>query len=89
MCLLQLHLILTRIKAKLAELQDFVESQVTYAASKQKSTYDQHSTSRSFGVGDPVWLSIPTAGKLDPRWEGGWTVKSIKSPLNLMAPGPE
>ena len=23
---------------------------------------------------------IPTAGKLDPRWEGGWTIKSVLSP---------
>jgi len=59
-----------QLQAKLAELRDFVESQATQAASKQKCTYDQHSTSRSFRAGDPVWLSIPTAGKLDPRWEG-------------------
>jgi len=72
-----------QLQAKLAELQDFVESQATQAASKQKCTYDQHSTSRSFRAGDPVWLSIPTAGKLDPRWEGRWVVKSVKSPLTM------
>jgi len=53
-----------QLQAKLAELQDFVESQATQAASKQKCTYDQYSTSCSFCAGDPVWL--PTAGKLDP-----------------------
>ena len=37
----------------------------------------------SFTTGDPVWLSIPTAGKLEPRWEGGWVVKSVKSPVNV------
>ena len=72
-----------QLQAKLAELQDFVESQTTQTANRQKSTYDKHSTCRSFGVGDPVWLSIPTAGKLEPRWEGGWVVKSVKSPLNI------
>ena len=30
-----------------------------------------------------MWLSIPTAGKLDPRWEGRWVVKAIKSPENI------
>ena len=27
-----------------------------------------------------IWLSIPTAGKLDPRWEGEWIIQSIVSP---------
>ena len=30
-----------------------------------------------------VWLSIPTAGKLDPHWDGKWSVKSVKTPLTL------
>lgn len=29
-------------------------------------------------VGDLVWLPIPTAGKLNTRWEGGWTVESVQ-----------
>ena len=28
--------------------------------------------SRTFMVGDLDRLTIPTAGKLDPKWEGGW-----------------
>ena len=28
-------------------------------------------------------LAVPTAGKLDPRWEGEWVVKTIKSPVNV------
>ena len=32
---------------------------------------------RPFQVGDSVWLSISTAGKWDPRWEGKWVVHSI------------
>ena len=71
------------LQAKLAELHDWVESNLAAVAHKQKSTYDRHSTLPKFSVGDTVWLSIPTAGKLDSRWEGGWTVKSIKSPVNL------
>ena len=39
--------------------------------------------SRPFHVGDPIWLSILTARKLDPRWEGEWTVHAVKSPVNL------
>ena len=71
------------LQAKLAELRDFVESNLAAAAQGQKSAYDRHSTSPRFAIGDTVWLSIPTAGKLDPRWEGGWIVQSIKSPVNV------
>ena len=56
--------------AKLAELKDFVDSNLATAAAQQKSSYDQHTFSRSFQVGDQVWLSVMRAGKLDPRWEG-------------------
>ena len=34
-------------------------------------------------VGDPMWLSVPTAGKLSPRWEGKWTVKTVLSQINM------
>ena len=34
-------------------------------------------------VGDPVWLSIPTAGKLSLRCEGKWTVKTVLSQINI------
>ena len=71
------------LQAKLSEFRDLVESNMTQAANRQKVTYDHHSTSRTFKEGDTVWLSIPTAGKLDPRWEGRWIIKSIKSPINF------
>ena len=32
---------------------------------------------------DTVWLSIPTAGKLDPKWEGGWSIEAVKSPVTM------
>ena len=68
------------LQAKLAEIRDFVETNLVEAAQRQKAQFDKHSKKRSFGVGDPVWVSIPTAGKFDPRWEGNWTIKAIKSP---------
>ena len=62
----------------LAGLQDIVEMYITKAAHHQKTQYDHHVHERSFKVGDSVWLSIPTAGKLEPRWQGGWEIKSIR-----------
>ena len=69
---------------KMAELKNFVESNQTTAAAKQKRAYDKSSTQRSFKINDPVWLSIPTAGKLDPKWEGDWKVVPNKVPVNVM-----
>ena len=40
-------------------------------------------TEDSFQVGDDVWLSLPRAGKLDPKWEGNWKVVSVKNPVNV------
>ena len=28
-----------------------------------------------------LWLSIPTAGKLDHKWEGNWVIQSVQSPV--------
>ena len=71
------------LQAKLAELRDFVEANLTEAAHHQKCAYDQHTSVRSFSAGEHVWLSAPTAGKLEPRWEGGWVIKSVKGPTNM------
>ena len=65
------------------KLQDFVETHLVQSATKQQIVYDKHSTHRQFKVGDHVWLSIPTAGKLDPKWEGGWKVVKVASPINM------
>ena len=67
----------------LAELQDLVESNLVHAAEHQKTNYDQQSCCRTFRTGDLVWLSWLTAGKLDPPWEGNWSVKAVKSPCNV------
>ena len=73
----------TFLRAKLAELRDFVDTNLAAAAHKQKEQYDRQTRTRSFRIGDAVWLSVPTAGKLDPRWEGEWIVDSIKSPITV------
>ena len=33
---------------------------------------------RKFNVGDSVWLSLPTASKLQPKWTGDWIVSNVK-----------
>ena len=71
------------LQARLAELQDFVHANITQAAASQKSSYDQHTRLPFFKQGQSVWLSVPTAGKLDPKWEGEWAVKSVKSPVSI------
>ena len=71
------------MQEKLAELQDLVETNLAEAAAHQKMIHDEHSTHRYFDVGDMVWLSVPTAGKLDPRWEGNWKISAVKSPVTM------
>ena len=34
-------------------------------------------------MGDHVWLSIPTAKKLDPKWDSRFTITAVKGPLNM------
>lgn len=71
------------LRAKLADLRDFVETQLAVAAHSQKNYYDSRTIAPSFSVNDPVWLSIPTAGKLDARWEGEWIIKTVMSPVTI------
>ena len=70
----------SQLRTKLAQLSDFVETHLAQAAHKQKTAYDQHTQQRSFNIGNPVWLSSPTAGKLDFKWEGGWKILSVQRP---------
>ena len=72
----------SHLQAKLAELVDFAESNLT-AACNQKRSYGHHTAPLSFAVGNLVWLSVHTAGKLDPWWEGEWVIKSVRSPVNI------
>ncbi|KAL5502961.1 hypothetical protein EMCRGX_G009823 [Ephydatia muelleri] len=58
------------LQAKMAELQDLVEAHIVESAHRQKVDDDRHSAERPFEPGDLVWLSVPTAGKLDPRMGG-------------------
>ena len=71
------------LQAKLADLKDFVDTNLVEAAHTQKSLYDCHVAARKFTNGDPVWLSIPTGGKLSPRWEGGWRIQDIKTAVTM------
>ena len=57
--------------------------EVTKAAESQIVEYNKHMAKREFHQGDLVWLSLPTAGKLDARWKGKWTVTSPKSPVTV------
>jgi len=49
----------------------------------QKTHNDKWSATPSFAVHDKVWISVPTAGKLQPRWEGDWKITAIKSPVTI------
>jgi len=62
------------VQAKLAELKDFVHSNIAQAAHNQKVHYDQNTSTPTFKRGNPVCLSISTTGKLDSWWEGEWVV---------------
>ena len=68
---------------KLANLQDLVEAHNAEAACRQKSHYNKTFSERHFVASDIVWLSIPTAGKLDRHWDGRWHIKLVKSPLTV------
>ena len=70
----------SQLRTKRAQLSDFVEIQLAQAAHKQKSAYDQHTQQQAFEIDQPVWLSSPTAGKPDAKWEGGWKIKAIQGP---------
>ena len=71
------------LRFKLAELQDFVDTHMCQAAKQQKQYYDQHSRLPSFAAGDLIWLRVPTSSKLQCKWEGGWRVKAVRSPITV------
>ena len=74
---------------KLAELRDLVEANLVEAANHQKQSYDRHCNTREFSVDNAVWLSMPTARKLESKmgrrledqvdqessehWDYGWS----------------
>lgn len=62
------------LQSMLAQLNNFVDTNLAAAAESQKKYYNSGSKERSFQAGDLVWLSDPTAKKLDPHWTGGWRV---------------
>ena len=71
------------LQVRLAVLRDLVECHIAQEAQRQKKSYDSSTKCRTFNVGDAVWLHVPTAGKLEAKWEGGWTVRRVLSPVNV------
>ena len=71
------------VQGKLAEMRQFVDDHLEKAAHLQKDYYDQRTTTQCFNPNDLVWLQDPTARKLDPIWEGGWSVRSVKGPVTV------
>ena len=59
----------SKLRSKLSQLSDLVETYLTQVAQKQKTTYDQKAMQQSFTVVEQIWLASPTAGKLDSKWE--------------------
>ena len=72
-----------QIQDRLAELQDLFVLTQHKQLKNQKSAYYQHTCIMFFKQGDSVWLSIPTAQKLDPQQEGEWVVKSVKGTVDI------
>lgn len=70
-----------QLRIKLAQLQDLVDASLTQAGPQQKQAFDRNTC--SFQPRDAVWLSIPTAGKLSPWWEGGWVIHLRKGPQRI------
>ena len=59
------------VRCKLSKFYDFMETHMVDATRHQQQSYNRHVQQRSFKLGDTVWLDIPSAGKLDPKWQGG------------------
>ena len=72
------HSYQAQLRAKSAEVYDLVETNIAQARHNQKEYYDRHAKLPSFKTEDLVWLSMPTAGKLQPKWEGKWRIKTVK-----------
>jgi len=71
------------LQARLAELQDFVHTNITQVAASQKSSYDQHTNLPFFKQGQSVWFSVPTTGKVGSQMGEEWAVKSMKSSVSI------
>jgi transposase InsO family protein len=72
-----------QLQYKMFQMQQLVEANLAQAAEIQKIHYDQSANIRCFKPGHKVWLNCPTAGKLSPRWEGGWKVREITNPVTV------
>ena len=67
-----------QIQAKLAEFVNFVHTNLSKAACSQKLQYEQHTTQPIHIFCQQLSLvSLLTAWKLDPRWEGDWVLCKV------------
>ena len=74
------HIYAEHLQHKLHQMYELVELHLINSAYNEKAFYDTRAKPRKcFEKGDQVWLSIPTAGKLDSRWEGGWMVDQYQA----------
>lgn len=62
-----------------SQLQIKLADHIVSVAAALKSGYNYSSVQ----TGDLLWLSVCTAGELDPRWDGRWKVKAVKSPVSM------
>ena len=53
------------------------------AAHRQQQDYNKSTRFQQFAPGDLVWLSVPTASKLAPHWEGEWKIAEVKNDVNV------
>ena len=73
-----------QLKERLGKYERLVKEHLLIAMQSQKDWYDTNASRVVlFRVGEPVWLSIPIRSKLQPRWEGGWTVMEILNRVNV------
>jgi len=60
-----------------------VASNSAAVAHRQQHGYNRLTELQQFTLGDLVWLSVLTAGKLTAHWEGQWKVDEVKNSVNV------
>jgi len=72
-----------QLRAKLVQLYDSVKLNNVQTSSQQKTILIVAPNQEHLLISDLLWLSIPAAGKLDPKWEGGWVIPSFTEPNHV------
>ncbi|KFD59554.1 hypothetical protein M514_28268 [Trichuris suis] len=72
---------ISALPTTLSRLYSFAREHMRKVREQQKTQYDKRTAPRNeLTVGTPVWLWYPRKGKLQPKWQPGWTVVQIISP---------